>query len=91
MTFQKKALVSGFNGQDGPRSPEMMHRVGDASKSACGLGWKPKMSLNDLGKRMPDADLLADEFQVPVEGDAICKKSFRKMVKKRLMAYGDML
>ena len=55
--------------------------AGDASKSACGPGWKPKMRLNDPGKLMPDADLLAAGFQVPGKGSAIRKKGITKWLR----------
>ena len=58
------------------RPTEVENLIADSGKANKGLGWKPKITFNDLVKIMVDADMRAAGLKPVGEGDKILKEKF---------------
>lgn len=58
------------------RPTEVENLVADSQKAQKSLGWKPKISIDELAKIMVDADMRFLDLEPIGEGDEILKKQF---------------
>ncbi|HDY72639.1 MAG TPA: GDP-mannose 4,6-dehydratase [bacterium] len=58
------------------RPAEVEILVGNTTKAKEKLGWEPKIKFRDLAKIMVDADLRAQNLELPGEGNKILKEKF---------------
>jgi GDPmannose 4,6-dehydratase len=60
------------------RPTEVEALIADPSKSRIALGWKPKVSFEDLVKIMVDADMRARGLEAIGEGDKVLRRKFAR-------------